>query len=283
VLLASKLKPRRPRSLVGCVLGPLALSIAAAFFSAPMLWMVLVPTKTTGQLSSRTAFRFGSFAQLVRSWDQLCSFDHGLFLTWMGNSLVYCGIAVAVVLIVSLPAGYALAVTDFVGRKALLTTTMIAMLVPSYALVLPLFMEMRDAHLLGHELAVILPFCFFPFGVYLAFLYFQSTLPEDLLSAARLDGCSEWLAFWHIALPLSLPVSGLIALFNLVVNWSNFFLPFVLVQTQNQYPVALGLEALQSSSPPVLALGLLISCAPLVLVFLVGQRALASGTRGGLR
>jgi multiple sugar transport system permease protein len=261
----------------------LALSVAAVFFGAPMLWLILAPTKTASQLSTQAPFTFGSFAQLSRAWDQLWAFDHGMVLLWMRDSVVYCGIAVVVVLIVSIPAGYALAVTDFVGRKALLLTTMITMLVPSYALVLPLFMEMHDVHLLGHEVAVILPFSFFPFGVYLVYLYFQSTLPEDLLSAARLDGCSEWLAFWHIALPLSPPIAGLVALFNVLANWSNFFLPFVLIQSQTQYPVALGLQILQSSSPPVLALGLLVSCSPLLLVFLVGQRALVSGTRGGLR
>jgi multiple sugar transport system permease protein len=257
--------------------------LAAIFFGAPMLWLLLAPTKTSSQLSTRSPFAIGTLAQLRRSWDQLYHFDHGMVLTWMGNSVLYCGIAVVVVLVVSIPAGYGLAVTDFVGRKTLLFTTMLTMLVPSYALVLPLFMEMHDVHLLGHEVAVILPFCFFPFGVYLVYLYFQATLPDDLLSAARLDGCSEWRVFRHIALPLSFPVAGLVALFNVLANWSNFFLPFVLIQSQSQYPVALGLQTLQATAPPVLALALLISCAPLLVVFLVGQRALTSGLRGGFR
>jgi multiple sugar transport system permease protein len=248
-----------------------------------MLWLLLAPTKTSSQLSTESPFAIGSLAQLERSWHELYHFDHGLVLTWLGNSVLYCGIAMIVVLVVSIPAGYALAVTDFVGRRTLLVTTMVTMLVPSYALVLPLFMEMHDVHLLGHEAAVVLPFSFFPFGVYLVYLYFQATLPDDLLSAARLDGCSEWLTFRHIALPLSFPVAGLVALFNVLANWSNFFLPFVLIQSQSQYPVALGLQTLQSTAPPVLALGLLISCAPLLLLFIVGQRALTSGIRGGFQ
>jgi multiple sugar transport system permease protein len=248
-----------------------------------MLWLILAPTKSATQLTSSQPFSFGSLAGLGRSWVALYGFDHGLVMIWMRQSIIYCGIAVIVVLVVSLPAGYALAVTEFAGRKLLLSTTMIAMLVPTYALVLPIFMEMHDVHLLGHEVAVILPFSFFPSGVYLAYLYFEATLPEDLLSAARLDGCSEWSVFRYIALPLSSPIALIIALFNIVANWSNFFLPFVLVQTPTQYPIALGLQTLQSAPPPVLALGLLLSCAPVLVVLLLGQRALVSGVRGGLR
>jgi multiple sugar transport system permease protein len=283
VRLATSLKPTRRRISLGRGLTWLALCAAGLFFGAPLLWLILAPTKTAAQLGSGSPFAFGSLGQLSRSWVQLFGFDHGLVMIWMRNSLVYCGIALAVVLVVSLPAGYALAVTDFVGRRALLFTTMVAMLVPTYALVLPIFMEMHDVHLLGHEVAVILPFSFFPSGVYLAFLYFDATLPEDLLNAARLDGCSEWSVFRYIALPLSSPIVVIIAFFNIVANWSNFFLPFVLVQSQTQYPIALGLETLQSAAPPVLALGLLLSCAPVLVVLLVGQRALSSGVRGGLR
>jgi multiple sugar transport system permease protein len=258
-----------------------ALFAAGLFFAVPMIWLLLAPTKTAGALTSQSPFAFGSFAQLGRSWDSLYAFDRGVIVLWMRNSVLYCGAGAAIAIAVGVPAGYGLAVTQFVGRKTLLTLTLVTMLVPSNALVLPLFLEMHDAHLLGSALAVILPFAFFPFGVYLAYLYFESTLPDDMLGAARIDGCSEWLTFRYIALPLATPVVWLIVLFNVVASWSNFFLPFVMLQQRDQFPVALGLQVLQSTAPPELALALLVSCAPVLIVFLFGQRALTSGLRGG--
>lgn len=254
-----------------------ALSVAALFFAVPMLWLALAPTKTSGQMVGRMPFAFGSWPQLARTWHTLMAFDHGLFATWMGNSVGYVLGGAAIALGVALPAGYALAVLQFVGRRFLLSVTLIVMLVPANALVLPLFLEMHDFHLLGSPVSVILPFGFFPFGVYLAYLYFGSTLAPDVLAAARLDGCSEWRTFLHIALPLSAPVAGLVVLFNVVASWSNFFLPFVLLQQRQQYPIALGLQVLQSVPAPEMALALLVSCAPVLAVFIFAQRAMTRG------
>jgi|1185.fasta_scaffold186333_1 multiple sugar transport system permease protein len=85
------------------------------------------------------------------------------------------------------------------------------MTIPVTALVLPTFLELNALHLLGSALTVVLPFAFFPFGVYLAYLYFASALPAELLDAARVDGCGEWATFRRVALPLAKPVVALIA------------------------------------------------------------------------
>ena len=82
------------------------------------------------------------------------------------------------------------------------------MIMPATALVLPLFLEIDKLGLYGTIWSLILPFGFFPFGVYLAYIYFSSTIPKDLLAAARIDGASEWGVFRHIALPLARRSSG---------------------------------------------------------------------------
>ena len=90
-------------------------------------------------------------------------------------------------------------------------------------------------------LSVILPFSFFPFGVYLAYLYYASALPPGLLDAARVDGCSELQTFLRIALPLAKPVVALVFFFSFVADWNNFFLPYVVLANSNQYPITVGL------------------------------------------
>ncbi len=106
----------------------------------------------------------------------------------------------------SIPAGYALALTEFRGRQALLAMTLVVMLIPNTALVLPIFLELSAVHLIGNPLSVILPFSFFPFGVYLTYIYFSTSIPRDLLDAARIDGCSEFQVFTTVAMPLAAPV-----------------------------------------------------------------------------
>jgi multiple sugar transport system permease protein len=170
------------------------------------------------------------------------------------------------------------------------------MIMPSTALVLPLFAEMNAVHLIDNAFSVILPFAFFPFGVYLAYIHFSSAMPLDLLSAARIDGCGEWQIFRHIAAPLAKPVIGLVAFFDFVASWNNFFLPFVMLPGTSQYPAQVGLYNLLSSTPafnptiggsqlavyrPELALAILIVAAPVLIVFLCAQRLLVSGLLAG--
>jgi len=266
------------------------------FFALPFLWLILAPTKTDAQLVSGAPLSFGSFHDLRLAWDHVSAFEGGIIFTWLGNSAIYSFGALAITLVTAIPAGYGLALTEFIGRKTLLTITLIVMLMPSAALVLPLFLEMNAVHEVGSIWSVILPFSLFPFGVYLAFIYFSSSIPKDLLAAARLDGCSEFRVFWHVALPLATPIVALVAFFSFVGNWNNFFLPLVMLPSDQSAPIQVGLNNLLASTPafnpvaggadlnfdrPELALTTLLAIAPILLVFLFSQRALVSGMLAG--
>src|SRR3954465_3845322 len=104
----------------------------------------------------------------------------------------------------------------FPGRKPILALTRAVMIGPAAALVLPIFLELNALHLIGSVFSVILPFAFFPFGVYLAYMYYGTALPPELLEAARVDGCGELSAFFRIALPLAKPVVALVFFFSFV-------------------------------------------------------------------
>ena len=170
------------------------------------------------------------------------------------------------------------------------------MIMPATALVLPLFLEMNLAHLVDTPFSVILPFAFFPFGVYLCYIFFSSTIPRDLLAAARVDGCGEWGVFRRVALPLARPIVTLVAFFAFVSDWNNFFLPFVMFPDSTKFPVQVGLQYLLSSTPsfnpsiggvmvpilrPELALATVVAVAPVLIVFLFAQRALVTGMLAG--
>jgi multiple sugar transport system permease protein len=294
---ARRLAPRqRASGVLGRVLWLIVIAGFFIFFALPVVWLLLAPTKTDPQLVSQSPLSFGSWHGLRLAWDHVASFESGIIFTWLGNSAIYSFGALAITLVTAIPAGYGLALTEFVGRKTLLTITLIVMLMPSAALVLPLFLEMNAVHEVGSIWSVILPFSLFPFGVYLVYIYFSSSIPKDLLAAARLDGCDEVRVFWHVALPLARPVVALVAFFSFVGNWNNFFLPLVMLPTDQAAPIQVGLNNLLASTPafnpvaggadlnfdrPELALTTLLAIAPILVVFLFSQRALVSGMLAG--
>jgi multiple sugar transport system permease protein len=286
-----------PGTWLGRALAVLLLIAFALFFVVPLLWLLIAPTKTDRQLLLENPFAFGDWSTLAHNWTSLITFQGGLIWTWLGNSAFYCLAALVITLVISIPAGYAMAMTEFRGRRALLAATLIVMLVPNTALVLPIFLELSAVKLIGNPLAAILPFSFFPFGVYLAYIYFSTAISRDLLDAARIDGASELQVFTTIAIPLATPVIALVGFFNFTGNWNNYFLPYVTLPGKKS-PIQVGLAELLSNVPAfnptnaasttislsTLALATLIAVAPVMIVFLFAQRYLVTGmTAGGTK
>jgi multiple sugar transport system permease protein len=284
--------------LAGLGLRFVVLGAFAVFFLVPVLWLILAPTKSDHALVTHGPLSFGSLHQVSLAWKHLDAFSDHIYRTWIGNSLLYAFSATAIVLATAIPAGYGLAFGTFPGRKLLLTLTLVVMIMPAAALVLPIFLELNSLHLIGNALSVILPFAFFPFGVYLAYIYYVTAVPRDLLDAARADGCGEWLTFRRVALPLAKPVVALVFFFSFVADWNNFFLPYAVIADSSQYPIQVGLSDLLSSTPsfnpaqggggqqvnifrPELALATLLAVIPVAIVFLLSQRALVRGLVGG--
>jgi len=293
-----------PRLFLGRGLRLLILGVFTIFFVAPILWLILAPTKSDHALVLNSPFSFGSFHQVVLAWKHLDHFSHHVYRHWILNSLWYSMTATALTLIVGIPAGYGLALGDFPGRKLVLSLTLVSMIVPGAALVLPIYLEMNAVHhlfgiqLIGSPWSVILPFSFFPFGVYLAYIYYITALPPGLLEAARVDGANELQTFLRIAMPLAKPIVALVFFFSFVSNWNNFFLPYVFLTDQDKAPITVGLFNLLASTPsfnpsvggggqsvnifkPELALATVVAVIPVAIVFVLSQRALVRGLVGG--
>ena len=286
--------PRRPARAAGQILPGLLLTAFGVFFVLPLIWLLLAATKTDAQLVQDNPLSFGSWHALRQNWDALTSFQGDAILLWLRNSALYAFLALVITLAVGIPAGYALAMMEFPGRRALLITTLVVMLMPATTLVVPLFLEINAVHLVGSLWSVVLPFSFYPFGVFLTYIYFSTALPRDLLAAARIDGCTEFGAFRRIALPLAAPIIALVGFFSFVANWTNYFLPYVMLPESNQYPVQVGLGLLLTNVPqfnptagtaavlrPELALATLLAISPVLIVFLFAQRYLVSGLLAG--
>jgi len=275
------------------------LLLFAVYFFVPVLWLILATSKSAPQLLELNPLAFGSFQRISEAWQRIIEYQKGEVLHWALNSVRYAALALALSLTISIPAGYILAVARFPGRRLLLWLTLITMLLPPSALVLPMFMELNLVHLINTAWAVILPSAFFPFGTYLTYIYYASSLPPDLLDAARVDGCSETQLFRHIAVPLASPLLGLLAFINFTTNWNNFFGPYVLLNDNELFNLPVGIQQFVAAtsalrpgfnpSPGVMvgyqqaeaALFGLIMVVPVAIVFLIAQRYVIGGAFTG--
>jgi multiple sugar transport system permease protein len=258
----------------------LVLLAFGVFFGVPLIWLVLAPTKTGYQLVTSNPFSVGTLHEVVVAWRNLDAFGGHMYRRWLENSLLYSFGATALTLLMAIPAGYGLAIGRFPGRRLVLWLTMVTMIIPAAALVLPLFLELNAMSLIGSSLSVILPFAFYPFGVYLVYIYYATAFPPGLLDAARLDGCGELQTFLRVALPLARPVVALVFFFSFVADWNNFFLPYVVLVDSSQYPVQVGLTDILTGTRPEVALGALIAALPVAAVFVLAQRAFVRSVAG---
>jgi multiple sugar transport system permease protein len=259
----------------------------AAYFLLPLWWLFIAAGKSRGELSTTPGLWFGSQFKLLTNIGDTLSFNDGIFVRWMLNSLLYAGAGALVGSVVSAMAGYGLAKYVFRGREALFNTILAGVLVPATALALPLFLLFTKLDLVNTFWAVFLPSIVNPFGVYLARVYAAASVPDDLIEAARLDGAGEFRIFARVAFPLMVPAFVTMFLFAFVSIWNNFFLPLIMLQDERLFPVTLGLVSWngQVAQIPQLRLlvivGSLLSIAPLILAFLGLQRYWRSGLAAG--
>lgn len=210
------------------VLRLLFLLAFAAFFIMPLVWLLIAPTKPYTTLYDRNVapLMIGPINGYVTAWNNILMFGEGLINKWLWNSLVYSLSSVFLAIAIAIPSGYVLATMKFKGRKFIMWLTLICMILPGSALILPIFLEMNALRLIDTPLSVILPSAFYPFGVYLAYVYYSVTLPKDLLAAGKVDGCTEFQLFWYIGLPLGRVLVATLGFLSFNSAWNNYILPF---------------------------------------------------------
>lgn len=272
------------------------LMLFTVYFGVPILWLILAPSKIDVQLIDLPPLAFGEIGNYARSWGVLSGYNDGVIMNWTWNSVLYTAASVLLSIVISVPAGYAFATTKFAGRSLLMTLTLITMILPGSAMVLPLFLEMNLVGLVDTRLGVILPALFYPFGVYLSYVHFATGLPRDLLAAGRVDGCNEWQLFLYVGLPLAKTLFALLAFMSFSANWNNYFFAFVMLNDPALYNLPVGLQAMASGTPmlnptfaatesslkrPEAATAILLMVLPVILIFVFAQRYVVSSALTG--
>ncbi|WP_458116605.1 carbohydrate ABC transporter permease [Arthrobacter sp. D2-10] len=259
------------------------------YFLVPVYWLLVAATKSTSDLFSTPGFWFAD-SNLLSNLSALTEYDNGIFWRWMGNSLIYSGIGSILMTFICLISGYALAMYRFRGRGVVLAAVLGSMLIPQTVLAQPTYLLLVEIGLNNTIWGVLIPSLAYPFGVLLAYVYAQSSVPQELLEAARLDGASEWRAFFSIALKLLSPGGVTIMLFAFIGSWNNFMLPLLVISDARLMPVTVGLSGWSQAAITIpglqtlVVIGALVSIIPIIVVFVSLQRFWRAGlAAGGVR
>jgi multiple sugar transport system permease protein len=262
----------------------------AAYFLLPLLWLLIASTKSNADLFSSFGFWFGKDFNLFTNIAQVFTFKDGVYLRWVLNTVVYAGVSAFGASLLATMAGYGFAKYRFPGGRAIFSMVLGSIMIPLTALAIPTYLLFSSAGLTNTPFAVIIPSLVSPFGVYLMRVYAAESVPDSLIEAARMDGAGEMRIFWQVALRQLGPGIVTVFLFSLVATWNNYFLPLIMLNTSDLYPLTVGLAQWQATAAAgsgsqalfsTVITGSLISIIPLVIAFLFLQRYWQSGLGTG--
>jgi multiple sugar transport system permease protein len=264
-------------------------AIVGVYALIPLAWLFINATKTQSDLFDSFGLWFsGDFALFSNIADTL-TYDDGIFVRWLGNTLLYVVVGAGGATALAVLGGYGLAKFSFPGKKAVFAIVIGAVAVPGTALAVPTFLMFSQMGLTNTPWSVIIPSLISPFGLYLMWTFAADAIPTELLEAARMDGAGELRTFGRICLPLLGPGIVTVLLFTMVATWNNYFLPLIMLKNPDWYPLTLGLNAWNAQAATaggeaifnLVLTGALLTIIPLIVAFLLLQRFWQSGLAAG--
>lgn len=284
-------RPGRARRRRPPVLPTVVLVVGALYCLLPLLWVVAASTKTSGELFSTFSFVPSFNGGLQENLHKLATYNDGVFVDWVANTLLYAGVGALLTVAISAAAGYALAKYSFPGRELVFKTILAGVLVPQIALAIPQYLLLARVHMTGTYWSVLLPSLISPFSIYLCRIFAAAAVPQEILEAGRLDGAGEYRLFFQVGLRLMVPGLVTVFLLHFVAIWNNFMLPYIMLANERMFPLTVGLFTLlnRGAGQPALytmvITGSLLSVIPLMLLFLLLQRywrldVLSGGLKG---
>ncbi len=255
----------------------------------PLVWLLFSSTKTQAGLFSSFGLWFSDDFAFFRNLVDTLTYRDGIFVRWLGNTLLYVVVGAGGATLLATLAGYGLAKFRFPGRRAVFAVVLGAIAVPGTALAVPTFLLFSQLHLTNTPWAIIIPSLISPFGLYLIWVYAVDAVPTELLEAARMDGASEFRTFATISVRLLAPGIVTVLLFTVVATWNNYFLPLIMLSKPELYPLTVGLNQWNAQATGVAAepiynlviMGSLLTIVPIVVAFLFLQRFWQSGLSAG--
>ncbi|MFP4353722.1 MAG: carbohydrate ABC transporter permease [Phycisphaerae bacterium] len=199
------------------------------------------------------------------------------------NSMFVAGMTTLVQLFFASLGGFALAKYDFAGKKPIMIMMLMTMMIPPQVMLAPLYELLTQMRLTDTYVGLIVPGAVSVFGMFL-FRQSMMNIPDDLLQAGRMDGCSEFGLYWNVALPVSRPMIGAFCLIAFMATWNSFLWPQIILNTAERFTLPIGLTqlvGLQQQRYGALMAGTLLSILPVAVLFFVLQKEFIRGLTAG--
>lgn len=257
------------------------LVLLSLVYLAPLVWA----------LSSSFKERSEIFAFPPRLWpDPLTIVNYATLLAeqpfwrWMLMSTVVALLStIAVVFFCSL-AGFGFAKYEFRGKRLLFDVMFSSLAIPLAVILVPLFILVAKLGLAHPLFALIVPWVAPAFGIFMMRQYTEQSIPDELLHAARIDGCSELRIYWSVVLPLLRPAVGALGVWSFLTTYNNLLWPLVIVSEPEYYTIPLGLQALfgaEGRQYDLVMAGSILAAVPAIVVFILLRKQLVSGLTAG--
>jgi len=269
------------------------LRVPATIVLAVIAMVSLFPLYFMLVMASRTNDEIAAFPPPLTPGNQLRDnvqrvFDNAdvMFSQAVLNSFLVSAISTVAIVATSCMAGFAFAKLRFRGRQALLLAVIATMMVPIQLGLVPLYMLMTKLHLAGSLQAVTLPFLVSGFGVFFMRQFTVQAIPDELLDAARMDGCSSWKTFWYVVVPALRPAAAVLGLLAFMERWNDFLWPYLVLDVEHP-TVQVALSRLSGgyySDQALVMAGTLLGVVPLFVVFVLFGRQIVGGLmQGGVK
>ncbi len=263
------------------------LLIFAVFCLAPFVFLLLSSFKPGSEMiQNGITFKLDFEKMNLHNYRILPIEREGVYLHWYQNSVVIAVLYTAISLFFCSMVGYGMAVYDFKGRKALFILVLIVMMIPVEILILPLYKLSILFKLINTYWGVILPFAVSPFAVFF-FRQYSVGLPKEYMDAGRIDGCTEFGIYFKIMMPLMIPAFGAMTILQAMSSWNSFVWPLIVLRSNEMLTLPIGLQTMitpYGNNYDLLLSGAVMSVIPIIIVFILNQKAFISGlTVGGVK
>ncbi|EEO1971476.1 carbohydrate ABC transporter permease [Listeria monocytogenes] len=251
------------------------LTVGGFFMILPFIWMVLSSLKTDAEILKipptiwPETFTLDNFTKLFTEMD---------FAIYLKNTLIIVFFSFFG-LFLNAMAGYGFAKFKFKGKNKLFYLVLATMMIPGQVTMIPVYLLLNAAGLTNTMTGIVLPGLVGAFGIFL-FRQFMSTISDDLLEAAKLDGASEFYIFWRIVIPISRPVLAVQGILTFIAGWNSFLWPLIIANDEKFYTLSVGLQLLKGQYGSNYALqmaGATFMVIPIILIFMTFQKYILKG------
>lgn len=257
------------------------LAISALLSVFPFYWMFVVASNTTSAINKFPPVVIPGPNFIENS---LAVFEEIEFFQALFNSLVISVVVTTSVLFFCSLAGFAFSKLTFKFRDAFFVFVIATMMIPPQLSLIPNFMIISSLGWVDDLRAVIVPAAVNAFGVFWMRQYISSSVPYELVEAARMDGCSNFRIFWNIVLPTVKPGLATLGIFTFMATWNDFLWPLVVLKDSSVHTIQIALRTLNdvySTDYSLILAGTFLATLPILIVFLIFNRQFISGLTEG--